>query len=319
MRRILTFLIVVTLILGCALPVFADEAEDTAEELRSLGLVTSISKGASGAAVYLPDKEALGKEIASLIMQDGAGLRDSFEGLPAWASGLAGAVLGSGAALDSLLPSFERLMDGAKAEVYEDLLKAAGISLADESTEASGRSAEEAPVTYLGYSRVSDEGDPEERASQTPSGSSAFAPEEDPEADPDPALAAEERDNAVEEIIACAEKYLGVPYLYGGKTPAASDCSGYVIYVFHECGYEFTAASCQDLYRMSDRIKKSELQRGDLVFFKGTYETENVSHVGIYLGDGQMIHAGSKGICYTELSLEYWRAHYFASGRFMID
>ncbi len=316
MRRFLTAVFVIALVLSCALPVFADDAEDTAEGLRNLGLLTFIRKGAAGTPMYLPDREALGKEIASLIMQDDGGSRDAFDGLPSWASGLAGAVTGSGAALDSLMPSFGGLVKGAEADVYRDMLEAAGISLSGEELKASGGSAG-SPLTSLGYSRVSDETDPEEKLVQAPSEASAFSPAEEPETDPEPA--ALDRDDAVEEIIACAEKYLGVPYLYGGKTPAAFDCSGYVIYVFHECGYEFTAASCQDLYRMSDRIKKSELQRGDLVFFKGTYETDNVSHVGIYLGDGQMIHAGSKGICYTELSLNYWKTHYFASGRFMIE
>lgn len=118
-----------------------------------------------------------------------------------------------------------------------------------------------------------------------------------------------------ENVIETAKQYLGVPYVHGGKTPSGFDCSGFCIYVLKECGYKFTAGSSEDLYILSDPVSGDELAPGDLVFFKGTYATDAVSHSGIYIGNGQMIHAGTKGICIVDLGDRYWVEHFFAYGR----
>ncbi len=118
-------------------------------------------------------------------------------------------------------------------------------------------------------------------------------------------------------IVTEALKYEGYPYVAGGKGPNSFDCSGFCIYVLKQCGYKFTAGSSQDLYNLSSRVSASDLKPGDLVFFKGTYATSKVSHSGIYIGNGKMIHAGTTrtGVCIVNLSEKYWANHFYAYGR----
>ena len=92
-------------------------------------------------------------------------------------------------------------------------------------------------------------------------------------------------------ILAEAEKYIGYPYVWGGYKPSTSfDCSGFVSYVYNQCGWDFGRLGAQGLYNISTRV--SSPRPGDLVFFTGTYDTPGVSHVGIYVGDGWMLHCG---------------------------
>ncbi len=95
-------------------------------------------------------------------------------------------------------------------------------------------------------------------------------------------------------LIAEAEKYLGYPYVWGGSNPATSfDCSGFVSWVLTETGLCNTGRlGAQGLYNICTPVSSANVQPGDLVFFVGTYDTAGVSHVGIYVGDGMMIHAG---------------------------
>ena len=115
-------------------------------------------------------------------------------------------------------------------------------------------------------------------------------------------------------LIAEAEKYLGWPYVWGGSSPATSfDCSGFISYVLTSTGLCDTGRlTAQGLYNISTPV--SDPQPGDLVFFVGTYDTTGISHCGIYVGDGMMIHAGDP-ISYTSIETSYWQSHFYAFAR----
>ena len=114
-------------------------------------------------------------------------------------------------------------------------------------------------------------------------------------------------------ILAEAEKYVGFPYVWGGSNPNTSfDCSGFVSYVYNQCGWDFGRLGAQGLYNISTRTNNPK--PGDLVFFTGTYDTPGVSHCGIYVGDGWMLHCGDP-ISYTNLNNSYWQSHLYAYGK----
>ena len=114
-------------------------------------------------------------------------------------------------------------------------------------------------------------------------------------------------------IMAEAEKYIGYPYVWGGSSPATSfDCSGYVSWVINHSGWNVGRLGAQGLYNIC--TPTGDPHPGDLVFFVGTYDTTGVSHVGIYVGDGWMLHCGDP-ISYTNLNNSYWQAHFYAYGR----
>ena len=114
-------------------------------------------------------------------------------------------------------------------------------------------------------------------------------------------------------ILSEAEKYIGYPYMWGGSSPATSfDCSGYVSWVINHSGWNVGRLGAQGLYNIC--TPTSNPQPGDLVFFKGTYDTPGVSHCGIYVGDGRMLHCGDP-IGYANLNTSYWQSHFYAYGR----
>ena len=114
-------------------------------------------------------------------------------------------------------------------------------------------------------------------------------------------------------ILSEAEKYIGYPYVWGGSSPATSfDCSGYVSWVINHSGWNVGRLGAQGLYNIC--TPTSNPQPGDLVFFKGTYDTPWVSHCGIYVGDGRMLHCGDP-IGYANLNTSYWQSHFYAYGR----
>ena len=114
-------------------------------------------------------------------------------------------------------------------------------------------------------------------------------------------------------ILAEAEKYVGFPYVWGGSNPSTSfDCSGFVSYVYNQCGWDFGRLGAQGLYNISTRTNNPK--PGDLVFFTGTYDTPGVSHCGIYVGDGWMLHCGDP-ISYANLNSSYWQSHLYAYGK----
>ena len=113
----------------------------------------------------------------------------------------------------------------------------------------------------------------------------------------------------VASVIATAKKYIGTPYKFGGTTPKAFDCSGYLQYVFQENGMTLPRTA-DEQFKLGKSAKTAELEAGDLVFFE-TYE-KGASHCGIYLGGGKFIHAStSKGVRIDELSGDYWNTHYY--------
>ena len=114
-----------------------------------------------------------------------------------------------------------------------------------------------------------------------------------------------------------AEKYLGYPYVWGGSNPSTSfDCSGFVCWVFTNSGvHNLPRTTATGIYNQCAIISSSEAKPGDIIFFTGTYDSAGpVSHVGIYVGDGMMIHCGSP-IQYANINTSYWQQHFYAFGR----
>lgn len=116
-------------------------------------------------------------------------------------------------------------------------------------------------------------------------------------------------------ILAEAQKHLGAPYVWGGASPAGFDCSGFVYYVLKTLGFK-AYRTPEDQYRMGTPVQKADLQPGDIVYFFGTYANQ-ISHVGIYAGNGSFIHAPNSRstVSYSNLTHGYWSDHYFGARR----
>ena len=115
-------------------------------------------------------------------------------------------------------------------------------------------------------------------------------------------------------IITTAKKHIGVPYVWGGSSPSGFDCSGFVQYVFKQHGITLNRTT-KTQYQHGIYVAKGNLQPGDLVFFQNTYTT-GISHVGVYIGNGDFIHASSsKGVIISSLSNSYWSGHYYGARR----
>lgn len=141
-----------------------------------------------------------------------------------------------------------------------------------------------------------------------PSGGGGFGYEIPPEA-----LSDEKFANMIRE----AEKYLGYPYVWGGASPSTSfDCSGFVSWVINNCGNGWNVGrqTADGLRGCCAQVPSSQAKPGDLIFFQGTYNTPGASHVGIYVGNGMMIHCGDP-IKYTSIETSYWQQHFMAFGR----
>ena len=118
-------------------------------------------------------------------------------------------------------------------------------------------------------------------------------------------------------LISEAEKYIGYPYVWGGSTPSTSfDCSGYICWIFTQSGtYNLPRTTAQGIYNRCTPINQSEAQPGDLIFFTGTYSSSSpVTHIGLYVGNGRMIHCGNP-IGYTSINTSYWQLHFYGYGR----
>ena len=118
-------------------------------------------------------------------------------------------------------------------------------------------------------------------------------------------------------MIAEAEKYLGYPYVWGGSSPSTSfDCSGFVCWVINHSGVGSVGrTTAQGIFNYTTPIAPGEAKPGDIIFFTGTYDSGSaVSHVGIYVGNGMMIHCGNP-ISYASVNTPYWQSHFYAYGR----
>ena len=119
-------------------------------------------------------------------------------------------------------------------------------------------------------------------------------------------------------VLALAEEQLGVPYVYGGMSPSGFDCSGFVKYIYDEMGYTINRTADTQLVS-GVAVNREDLQPGDLVFFCATTNDGAItSHVGIYAGDNQFIHAASDGIRYSSLDDDYYADKYLCARRILL-
>ena len=118
-------------------------------------------------------------------------------------------------------------------------------------------------------------------------------------------------------MMAEAEKYIGFPYVWGGSSPATSfDCSGFVSWVVNNCGVGWSVGrlTAQGLYNICTPVSEAEAKPGDLVFFEYTYEGPWITHVGIYVGEGYILHAGNP-IGYLKFMDSYYSDNFVGYGR----
>lgn len=120
----------------------------------------------------------------------------------------------------------------------------------------------------------------------------------------------------VDAVIETAKQYMGVPYVWGGSTPAGFDCSGFTQYVLKQNGINIPRTAAEQ-YKSGISVMKSNLKVGDLVFFT-TYKP-GASHVGFYLGEGKFIHAssGSKQVTISSLDEKYFTERYIGARRYI--
>ena len=124
-------------------------------------------------------------------------------------------------------------------------------------------------------------------------------------------------DGSYQALIAEAEKYLGMAYVFSGSSPSTGfDCSGFVCWVYTHSGvHNLPRTTAQGIFDKCTPIPKSEVKPGDLVFFTKTYSTSNtVTHVGIYVGNDRMLHCGDP-IGYSSLNTKYNQEHFYSFGR----
>ena len=124
-------------------------------------------------------------------------------------------------------------------------------------------------------------------------------------------------DATVQALMEEAAKYLGYPYVWGGSSPSTSfDCSGFVCWVFTNSGvHDLPRTTAQGIYDQCTPVSAADAKAGDIIFFTGTYNSPGpVSHVGIYCGNGVMIHCGDP-IKYANINTSYWQSHFYSFGR----
>lgn len=115
-------------------------------------------------------------------------------------------------------------------------------------------------------------------------------------------------------LLKLAKAQLGEPYVYGGMGPYGFDCSGLMYYLYAQHGVQLHRTASQQL-QDGIVVAKEGLQVGDLIFFRESWETYPASHVGIYAGNNQIIHAGSRGIVYADLGFDYFAENYLCARR----
>ena len=132
-----------------------------------------------------------------------------------------------------------------------------------------------------------------------------------------PSYSSQEALNLKSMLRDVSDDYLGVRYLYAGTTPKGFDCSGYTQYVFAKNGLSIHRTV---INQMGDGIviRREDLQCGDLIIFSNTTSRGFASHVGMYIGDGKMIHSGNGGVAISRLDTPYWNKYYQGSRRIIL-
>ncbi|WOD63458.1 LysM peptidoglycan-binding domain-containing protein [Niallia taxi] len=118
--------------------------------------------------------------------------------------------------------------------------------------------------------------------------------------------------NSNKSLLSVANSLIGIPYVWGGSTTAGFDCSGLIYYLFNQTGDSISRLSAQGYYDRSFYVNVPAV--GDLVFFEGTYK-EGISHVGVYIGNNQFVHADSDGVRKTSLDNSYYKKHFVSFKR----
>jgi cell wall-associated NlpC family hydrolase len=125
------------------------------------------------------------------------------------------------------------------------------------------------------------------------------------------------RQAQIDLVISTARSLLGTPYVWGGESPSEGgfDCSGFTQYVYSRAGYTLNRVSA-DQATQGTAVSRANLQPGDLVFFS-FQQNGTVNHVGIYIGNGQMIHSPKTGdvVKVTNITTSYWESHYITARR----
>ena len=125
------------------------------------------------------------------------------------------------------------------------------------------------------------------------------------------------KDSDFSKLINEAEKYLGMPYVFGGSTPGTSfDCSGFVCWVYTNSNvYNLPRTTAQGIYYQCHPVSKDKVKPGDLIFFQDTYNCpDKITHIGIYVGNDTMLHCGDP-IGYESIKLDYWVQKFYGFGR----
>lgn len=119
-----------------------------------------------------------------------------------------------------------------------------------------------------------------------------------------------------QQIVDKAKQYLGTPYVYGGASPSGFDCSGFTYYVFSQLGFSIARTPAAQI-SLGRAVAQSAMKPGDIVFFSGTGGASGISHVGIYVGNQQFIHAPNSRsvVSIADLSSGYWAQHFHSAHR----
>ena len=119
------------------------------------------------------------------------------------------------------------------------------------------------------------------------------------------------------DIVNTALEYLGYPYVWGGASPRGFDCSGFVVYVFRQKGI-YLPRDLWGMLQVGVPVSRDALRPGDLVFFQNTYRP-GLSHVGIYMGNGQFVNAKDEasGVTVSSMYSEYWSSRYYGARRIL--
>ena len=230
----------------------------------------------------------------------------------------------TGYVLASLMSTTNDASDGStNVESYNAIV---AREQAEAEAEAAAAKAQQAAATKPGASQPTstpaqstqpsnDSGDSNDYEEDNSSGTAYEEPAYEEPAYEEPAYEEPSYDSgSSSSIVSVAQNYLGVPYVWGGTSPSGFDCSGFTQYVFRQCGYSINRTADAQ-YSNGSYVSYDSLQAGDLVFFANTYSASGITHVGIYIGGGQFIHAANGGVKISSLSESYYSSRYYGARR----